>query len=50
MKKFWSYAQTYIKKLQQHEKAPLKVKAIHQGNEGRDFLGLWGIEQLPKDY
>jgi hypothetical protein len=48
MKRFWLYAQSYITKLQEFEKAPLKIKAIHQGNEGRDFLSLWGIEKLSK--
>lgn len=32
MKKYWAYAQSYIKKLQTFEKAPAKIKAIHQGN------------------
>ena len=50
MKKFWTYAQTYIKKLQSFQKAPNKVKAIHQGNEGQDFLSLWGIQEVPKKY
>lgn len=44
MKRFWTYAQAYIKKLQQHEKAPMKIKAIYQGNEGKDFLSLWDLQ------
>jgi hypothetical protein len=31
MKRYWSYAQSYIKKLQEYERAPAKIKAIHQG-------------------
>ena len=35
MKRYWAFAQDYIKKLQEHEKASLKVKAISEGKEGR---------------
>lgn len=50
MKKFWTYAQQYIKKLQEHEHGPLKMKAIYQGHEGQDFLSLWNLESIPADY
>lgn len=50
MKKFWSYSQDYIRKLQEHEKAPMKIKAISEGKEGRDFLSIWGLEEMTTNY
>ena len=35
MKRYWAFSQDYIRKLQEHEKAALKVKAISEGKEGR---------------
>ena len=28
----------------------MKVKAISEGKEGRDFLGLWGLDEMPANY
>jgi hypothetical protein len=47
---YWTYAQEYVKKLQKYEKGSLKVKAISQGTEGKEFFSLWNLEDIPEIY
>lgn len=47
---YWGYAQDYVKKLQKYERASIKIKAISQGTEGKEFFALWGLEEQPPLY
>ena len=50
LQNYWSYAQDFVKKLQKYERASIKLKAISQGTEGKDFFALWNIEEGPLVY
>lgn len=50
MQNYWSYAQEYVKKLQKYERASIKLKAISQGTEGKEFFALWNLEDAPVNY
>lgn len=50
LQNYWSYAQEYVKKLQKYERASLKIKAISQGSEGREFFSLWNLDATPDLY
>jgi hypothetical protein len=39
-----------VKKLQKYERASIKIKAISQGTEGKEFFALWGLEEHPALY
>lgn len=39
-----------MKKLQKYERASIKLKAISQGTEGKEFFALWNLEDPPAIY